>query len=182
MYSDITFNQLVQSFPSNPDSQATGYVFCSICSSGRMSCNATVFGGKTRLVAAHIHYVDGDNRNGHGPPVINFCGSNAAGFIRDGSPYLSACSAYVDGAATMLNMRGNLVNGGANTGYTAASRAMDIVSHPEKYYFNFHSVASWAYWKRQAVHQGMCRGPLELSRRRLRAAVQAAARGEPVPA
>ena len=88
MFSELSFNTLVQSFPHNPDSEAKAYVDCKLCSRSGMQCTANVFGGRTQLVASHIHLAsDGDGENGAGPPVINFCGDNGPGMIADGSPY-----------------------------------------------------------------------------------------------
>ena len=88
MFSELSFNTLVQSFPSNPDSEATAYVDCKLCSRSGMQCTANVLGGRTQLVASHIHLAsDGDGENGAGPPVINFCGDNGPGMIADGSSY-----------------------------------------------------------------------------------------------
>lgn len=164
LYSDVAFNTLRQSFPSNPDTQGTGFLNCRACNSGHISCNATVFGGRTRLIASHIHRAtDGDGVNGVGAPVFNFCGDNTAGLINDGVPYSATCSAYKNGLASMVGMEGSLVKV-SNAGMTAADRVRDLLAHPERYYFNFHSVASWAYWRTQPLQQGMCRGQLLLSR------------------
>lgn len=45
--------------------------------------------GKSMLIATHIHLAPGgtNGANGEGPPMINFCGSNKAGMINDGTPY-----------------------------------------------------------------------------------------------
>merc|ERR1712146_164903 len=128
-----------QTYPGNPDSMATGYTDCYLCTNGTMTCSATVFGGRTRLIASHIHIADnGDGATGSGAPVINFCGDNGDGFINDGTDYRSPCSAYDDGhSAYMPTMFGAFVDG-TNMGYTLASRIMDIGMNPHKYYFNFH--------------------------------------------
>lgn len=166
IFSDIAMNSLVQDYPGNPDSMATGYTDCYLCTNGTMTCSATVFGGRTRLIASHIHIADnGDGATGSGAPVINFCGDNGDGFINDGTDYRSPCSAYDDGhSAYMPTMFGAFVEG-TNMGYTLASRIMDIGMNPHKYYFNFHSIASWAYWKNHGNGSpvGMCRGVLALA-------------------
>merc|ERR1719330_1043902 len=58
VFGDLAYNPLRQSFPGNPDTDATAFVFCSFCDSGRMLCNAS----------------------GFGPPVVNFCGDDSPGF------------------------------------------------------------------------------------------------------
>eukprot|EP00420_Gonyaulax_spinifera_P039308 CAMPEP_0197876182 /NCGR_PEP_ID=MMETSP1439-20131203/5226_1 /TAXON_ID=66791 /ORGANISM="Gonyaulax spinifera, Strain CCMP409" /LENGTH=354 /DNA_ID=CAMNT_0043495455 /DNA_START=49 /DNA_END=1113 /DNA_ORIENTATION=- len=164
VFSDVAFNPLRQKFPDNPDSSASGFVFCRFCSSGRVSCNATVFGGRTRIIASHIHLAsNGDGSTGFGHPVFNMCGENSRGFINDGTPYASSCSGYQNGAAAMVDLEGTLVRGGVNEGMTAADRVRDILARPHRYYFNFHSVASWAYFRSTPKHEGMCRGALGLS-------------------
>merc|ERR1712187_1082631 len=101
-----------------------------------------VFSGKTRLIASHIHLADnGNGATGSGDPVINFCGDNEEGFINDGTKYLSSCQPFKDGSAYMPNMPGAFVES-TNKGMSLASRIMDIEQHPDKYYFNFHSLAS----------------------------------------
>jgi hypothetical protein len=165
LYSDVAFNVLRQSFPKSPDTKATGFVFCHACTSGHILCNATVFGGRTRLIASHIHLADdGDGANGIGHPVFNFCGDNRQGLINDGATYSSPCPAYKSQVATMSDMQSSFVPGGPNAGVTAADRVRDILARPERYYFNFHSVASWAFWRARPHPQGMCRGELAIKR------------------
>ncbi|CAE7835399.1 cbhC [Symbiodinium sp. CCMP2592] len=167
MFSELSFNTLVQSFPHNPDSEAKAYVDCKLCSRSGMQCTANVFGGRTQLVASHIHLAsDGDGENGSGPPVINFCGDNGPGMIADGSPYKSPCAHYKNRAAVM-SMTGNFADG-QNAGFTLGSRLKDIASNPSKYYFNFHSIASWTHWQVEGKGPvGMCRGVMQMSQRRL---------------
>merc|ERR1711920_459188 len=137
------------------------------CTSGHILCNATVFGGRTRLIASHIHLAsDDDGANGEGHPVFNFCGDGSRGLINDGAKYSGQCPAYRSNVATMLDMESSLVPGGPNVGITAMDRVRDILARPERYYFNFHSVASWAFWKPRKEHHGMCRGELALKRPR----------------
>ncbi|CAE7387304.1 cel6A [Symbiodinium natans] len=169
MFSELSFNTLVQSFPSNPDSEATAYVDCKLCSHSGMHCTANVLGGRTQLIASHIHLAsDGDGVNGSGPPVINFCGENGPGFIADGSKYKTPCAHYANRAALMSDMQGNFVDGEQNAAFTLGSRLKDIASNPSKYYFNFHSIASWTHWQIEGKGPvGMCRGVMQLSQRRL---------------
>eukprot|EP00438_Fugacium_kawagutii_P002395 Skav210780 [mRNA] locus=scaffold275:34365:35153:+ [translate_table: standard] len=167
MFSELSFNSLVQSFPNNPDSQATAYVDCKLCSQSGMNCVGNVHGGRTQLIASHIHLAsDGDGENGSRPPVINFCGSNDRGMILDGSPYKTPCAHYKNGEALMNDMQGDFIQGEQNAGFTLGSRLKDIASNPSKYYFNFHSIASWTHWQIEGKGPvGMCRGIMQLSRR-----------------
>merc|ERR1712048_620433 len=156
------FNSLVQNYPDNPDSQATAYADCHLCTDGMTTCEATVYRGRTQLIASHIHLAtDGDGMSGSGPPVINFCGDNRPGFIDDGTMYRSECSPYKDGQAYMASMQGALVTK-FNEGMTIADRVKDIAANPDHYYFNFHSVASWMYWQNHGGEPvGMCRGKMQ---------------------
>eukprot|EP00438_Fugacium_kawagutii_P008499 Skav210951 [mRNA] locus=scaffold713:309647:310462:+ [translate_table: standard] len=167
MFSELSFNSLVQSYPNNPDSQATAYVDCKLCSQSGMHCVANIHGGRTQLIASHIHLAsDGDGENGSGPPVINFCGSNDRGMILDGSPYKTPCAHYKNGEALMNDMQGDFIQGKQNAGFTLGSRLKDIASNPSKYYFNFHSIASWTHWQLEGKGPvGMCRGVMQMSRR-----------------
>ena len=141
MFSELSLNALVQSFPSNPDSEATAYVVCKYCSRSGMQCTDNVLGGRTQLVASHIHLAsDGDGENGAGPPVINFCGDNGPGMIADGSSYKSPC-AHFHNRAALMSMTGNFVDGAQNAGFTLASPLKGIAANPSKYYVNFHSIA-----------------------------------------
>jgi len=166
VFANMAYNNLVQGFPNNPDSHAYGYAFCTLCTNGTMSCDANVYGGRTKLIASHIHMAtDGDGKNGSGPPVLNFCGSNAAGLINDGTMYLEECPEYMNGAALIANMTGNFVTGN-NAGWTLAERVRDIGTRPQSYYLNFHSIASWTHWQLENKGPvGMCRGEMQLSRR-----------------
>jgi len=158
-------SNLAQHFSQNPDSQAHGYVECRLCTNGTMSCDANVHGGKTPLIASHIHVAtDGDGGSGSGPPVVNFCGSNIDGLINNGTVYLEACAQYMNGSALMTNMTGKVVQSAANAGFTLAERVFDIATNPGKYYFNFRSIASWTHWSlRRRGPTGMCRGQMQRS-------------------
>ena len=63
---------------------------CSPCkrySRSDMRCTANVFGGRTQVVAPHIHQAsDIDGEHGSGLPVINFCGNNRYGTFADCGP------------------------------------------------------------------------------------------------
>merc|ERR1712187_850823 len=75
--SNMAFNNLVQSFPNNPDSHAQGYATFKLCTNGTLIADtALVYGGQSPLIASHIHRAqNGDGENGSGPPVISFCGN-----------------------------------------------------------------------------------------------------------
>ena len=78
----------------------------------------------------------------------------------------SPCAHYKNRAAVM-SMTGNFVDG-QNAGFTLGSRLKDIASNPSKYYFNFHSIASWTHWQFEGKGPvGMCRGVMQMSQRRL---------------
>ena len=133
-----------------------------------MQCTANLLGGRTQLVASHIHLAsDGDGENGAGPPVINFCGDNDPGMIADGSSYKSPCAHYHNRAA-LMSMTGNFIDGAQYAGFMLGSRLKDIATNPSKHYFNFHSVASWTHWQIEGKGPvGMCRGVMQMSQRRL---------------
>merc|ERR1719476_461139 len=56
---------------------------------------------------------------------------------------------------------------GANEGASLSDRVRDFAANPGIYYFNFHSIASWAYWSAQNPSNpqpvGMCRGVMKAS-------------------
>lgn len=168
LYSKMTVNAL-QSYPENPDSRAYAFATCALCTAGNMTCTATVYGGKSQIIAAHIHLAtsddegkEADGTSMEGPPVINFCGKNTPGLILDGTPYQQECPAWdANGAAHMADMLGSLVMA-TNKGFTQESRVADIVQYPHRYYFNFHTLASWTHWSQTGAPHGICRGQLEL--------------------
>ena len=93
-----------------------------------MQCTANLLGGRTQLVASHIHLAsDGDGENGAGPPVINFCGDNDPGMIADGSSYKSPCAHYHNRAA-LMSMTGNFIDGAQYAGFMLGSRLKDIAT------------------------------------------------------
>merc|ERR1719210_2229543 len=162
-FSQLNVNPL-QVYHGNPDSQIFGFATCKLCTDGAMHCTSLTHSGKSELIAAHIHMVPAeegeDGATGEGPPVVNFCGKNGVGLIQDGTPYTQPCSQWdQNGAAHNSNMPGTLVPN-FNRGMTAAERVEDIAKRPHAYYFNFHSMASWAHW--YPVPHGICRGQLEL--------------------
>ena len=98
--------------------------------------------------------------NGNGPPVVNFCGSNKKGMINDGTPYEEECMPYMNGNSVNTNMKGVQVAGTTN-GESIYDLVTDIGTYPEKYYLNFHSLASWSHWLGHGGDpMGMCRGVL----------------------
>eukprot|EP00443_Scrippsiella_acuminata_P119791 CAMPEP_0115657170 /NCGR_PEP_ID=MMETSP0272-20121206/44544_1 /TAXON_ID=71861 /ORGANISM="Scrippsiella trochoidea, Strain CCMP3099" /LENGTH=376 /DNA_ID=CAMNT_0003095193 /DNA_START=61 /DNA_END=1187 /DNA_ORIENTATION=- len=158
-YSQMNTNPL-QKYPSNPDSEAFGFTTCMLCTDGASRCTSLLHGGRSDLIASHIHLAEGPDADGtrsEGPPVINFCGSNAQGLIQDGMDYSAPCVQWTDGAAHNKDMEGVLVPN-FNRGLTAAQRVEDIVKRPHMYYFNFHTLASWNHWYPKP--HGMSRGVL----------------------
>lgn len=58
------------------------------CTNGTMTCAASVYCGKTELIATHSHLAsNGNGTFGSGDPVINFCGSNGPGMLNDGTEH-----------------------------------------------------------------------------------------------
>ena len=94
---------------------------CKLCIRSGMQCTANVFGGRTQLVASHMHLAsDVHGENGSGLPVINFSGNNCPGMIADCSPYKPLCVHYKNRAA-VKSMIGNFIDG-QNVGFTLRSR------------------------------------------------------------
>merc|ERR1719471_1166589 len=92
------------------------------------------------------------------------------GMILDGTKYPEGCMPNKAGDSLNANMKGALVEGASNAGFTLAQRVQDIGENPGKYYFNFHSIASWTYWQLENKGPvGMCRGQVSSSSRRLAA-------------
>merc|ERR1712176_748658 len=168
LFSSMSFNNLMQSFPNNPDSHAQGFATFKLCTNGSLIADtALVYGGQTPLIASHIHMAsNGDGETGSGPPVISFCGSNTPGLINVAGPYPEPCAPYMGGSSNNANMMGYFIPG-ENEGTSLSQRVLDIAANPGKYYFNFHSIASWAYWSAQNPSNpqpvGMCRGVMKSS-------------------
>merc|ERR1719160_204232 len=162
----MAFNNLLQSFPNNPDSHAEGMATFKLCTNGTLIADtALVYGGQTPLIASHIHRANnGDGEKGSGPPVISFCGSNTPGLINAAGPYPTECAPYMGGSSNNAHMMGYFIPG-ENEGTSLSERVRNIATNPGKYYFNFHSVASWAYWSAVDASSpvGMCRGVMKLS-------------------
>jgi len=165
LFSSMAFNNLLQDFPANPDSHAEGVATFKLCTNGTLVADtALVYGGQTPLIASHIHSAtNGDGKNGSGPPVISFCGSNTPGLINAAGPYPEDCAPYMAGSSNNAGMMGYFIPG-ENQGTSLSERVRDIAANPGKYYFNFHSVSSWAYWSAATGSPvGMCRGVMQLS-------------------
>jgi hypothetical protein len=130
-----------------------------------MTCDALVFGGKSPIIASHIHVSDnGDGSIGDGAPVISFCGDNTDGLINLRPDYPQACSANKEGKSNNPGMKGVFLLSEANQGLSVADRVRDIGQNPGRYYMNFHSLASFTRFKSNGVSpKGMCRGPMHLS-------------------
>merc|ERR1712019_296519 len=165
VFSDMAYNSLLQYFPSNPDSHMMGYAQCTACTDGAIWCDAQVTNGLTPLIASHIHLAeDGDGEHGSGEPVISFCGDNSPGMITDAGPYQEPCAPWMDSRSQNKNMRPFFIEG-TNHGMTMAERVNDLIRYPSKYYFNFHSKASWLHWSMQdpPTPKGTCRGVMKAS-------------------
>merc|ERR1711972_976287 len=168
LFSSMAYNNLLQSFPNNPDSHAQGFATFKLCTNGTLIADtALVYGGQSPLIASHIHRAqNGDGENGSGPPVISFCGSNTPGLINAAGPYPEPCAPYMGGSSNNAHMMGYFIPG-ENEGTSLSERVRDIAANPGMYYFNFHSVASWAYWSAQNPSHpepvGMCRGVMKSS-------------------
>merc|ERR1712187_647396 len=160
LFSSMAYNNLLQSFPGNPDSHAQGFATFQLCTSGTLIADtALVYGGQTPLIASHIHLAtNGDGESGSGPPVISFCGSNTPGLINAAGPYPEACAPYTAGSSDNANMTGYFIPG-ENQGTSLSERVQDIAANPGKYYFNFRSVSSCAYCSSAPSGNpvGMCR-------------------------
>jgi len=153
----------LQQYKNNPDSEALGFATCQLCTDGRMNCSSLLHSGKSRLIASHIHMASGDDSNsgvsGEGPPVINFGGDNQKGMIDDQIQYPQVCQQWVNDAAENRDVPGVLVPH-FNRGVTAKERVEAIAATPGRYYFNFHTLASWTKWYPHP--QGIARGVLVL--------------------
>ena len=139
--------------------------FVGVPTNSTTTCNASVYGGKTELVASHIHLAsDGNGTSGSGDPVINFCGSNGGGMINDHTDYMNECAKYSStGNSLNPEMMGAKV-AGTTEGQSLAALVEDSGTNPGKYYLNFHSIASWSYWQMHGGKPvGMCRGAMQLS-------------------
>merc|ERR1712157_720683 len=113
LFSSMAFNNLLQSFPNNPDSHAEGMATFKLCTNGTLIADtALVYGGQTPLIASHIHRASNDDgENGSGPPVISFCGSNTPGLINAAGPYPESCAPYMGGSSNNANMMGYFIPG-----------------------------------------------------------------------
>lgn len=167
LFSQMSMNEL-QKYPSNPDSGASGYVDLVLCTNGTLKATALMFGGVSEVVAMHIHRCEGGTTPQTrmadlctGPPVVNFCGDNSVGLIADGAKYPEPCAPWSHaGSARTVDTSGTEVPS-ASSGSAVAQLVQDMASHPQLFYFNVHTLASYTNW--YPHHNGMCRGPLQLS-------------------
>lgn len=151
-----------QQYPGNPEPQIAGVVDLTLCTNGTMLGTLQVQGVHSEIIATHIHRCEGGSTPQtrtaalcSGPPVVNFCGDNAAGLIADGTEYAGACSGIrSDGTSSTMDMRGALVH----SAESLPELVRDIIAHADKYYFNVHTMASWNRWYPEP--KGACRGPL----------------------
>ena len=109
IFHELCFSTMFQSFRAYPDSDAKAYVNSKLCSCSDMRCTANVFGGRTQVVAPHIHQAsDIDGEPGSGLSVINFCGNNSYGMFADCGPCKLCsrsgmhCTANVFGGRTQV--------------------------------------------------------------------------------
>jgi len=167
LFSQVSLNEL-QKYPSNPDSAASGYADFMMCTNGTLKATAFMFGGVSDIIAMHIHRCEGGTTPQTktadlctGPPVVNFCGDNAAGLIADGAKYPEGCAPWGrSGSSRTADMSGVMVSGDGSSS-SVAQLVQDIVDNPKLYYFNVHTEASYMHW--YPHHNGMCRGPMQLS-------------------
>eukprot|EP00122_Pirum_gemmata_P010178 Pgem_evm1s9410 len=105
MFSDMETSSLTK-FYDNPDKNTKGYAEFKLCTNGTMTGMAYVYGGKTELIASHIHEIK-NFTDRSGPPVINFCGDNTQGLINDSFVmYMETCNEYMGGGSMNRNMTG----------------------------------------------------------------------------
>merc|ERR1712066_865448 len=132
IFSSMAYNNLLQSFPNNPDSHAAGMATFKLCTNGTLIADsALVYGGQTPLIASHIHRAqNGDGVNGSVPPVISFCGSNTPGLINAAGPYHEPCAPYMGGSSNNAHMTGYFIPG-ENEGTSLSERVRDITANPD---------------------------------------------------
>jgi hypothetical protein len=132
LYSAMEHNAL-QSYSGSPDRDAKGFTTCKLCTDGEIKCDALVYGGKSPLIASHIHRSStGDGSTGEGAPVLSFCGDNTNGLINLKTDYPRACSAYDSSKSNNPGMKGVFLLSDENKGLSVADRVRDIGQNPEK--------------------------------------------------
>lgn len=158
-------SNVLQFYLGSPDRDARGFTTCKLCTDGDMTCDALLYGGRSPIIASHIHTSETDDgRSSEGPPVISFCGDNTDGLINSRPAYPQACSAYKNGKSNNPGMKGVFLLSEANKDISMADRVRDIGQNPGRYYMNFHSLASFTRFKSKGVSpKGMCRGLMHLS-------------------
>jgi len=163
LVSDMKYNNLMQAYANSPDDLSRQWIYYfTLCTDGTLTADANVWGGRMDLIASHVHKCN-DGKTGEdcsGPPVINFCGSNDMGMITDAGHYIDECMPYnSNGNSVNTGMTGNMSDG---VEMSISDLVDDIGNYPDKYYMNFHSIASWSYWQSHGDGGpvGMCRGPM----------------------
>ena len=163
LVSDMKYNNLMQAYANSPDDLSRQWIYYfTLCTDGTLTADANVYGGRMDLIASHVHKCN-DGKTGEdcsGPPVINFCGSNDMGMITDAGHYIDECMPYnSNGNSVNTGMTGNMSDG---VEMSISDLVDDIGNYPDKYYMNFHSIASWSYWQSHGDGGpvGMCRGPM----------------------
>jgi len=91
-----------------------------------------------------------------GDAAVVFCGDNSPGLIYNAVPFPQTCQAGKEGP----EMFGALVSK-AKLHEHIEEEVSHIGEHPELYYFNVHSLSSYAQWYPHS--RGMVRGPLQLA-------------------
>jgi len=163
LVSDMKYNNLMQAYANSPDDLSRQWIYYfTLCTDGTLTADANVWGGRMDLIASHVHKCN-DGKTGEdcsGPPVINFCGSNDMGMITGAGHYVDECMPYnSNGNSVNTGMTGNMSDGVV---MSISDLVDDIGNYPDKYYMNFHSIASWSYWQSHGDGdpEGMCRGPM----------------------
>ena len=153
----------MQAYANSPDDLSRQWIYYfTLCTDGTLTADANVWGGRMDLIASHVHKCN-DGKTGEdcsGPPVINFCGSNDMGMITGAGHYVDECMPYnSNGNSVNTGMTGNMSDGVV---MSISDLVDDIGNYPDKYYMNFHSIASWSYWQSHGDGdpKGMCRGPM----------------------
>jgi len=165
MFSQLVSNE-VQQYPNNPEADVSGYADLTLCTNGTMRASVLMFGGVSPIIAMQVHRCRGGDTPQRrfaelcqGEAAVNFCGENAPGLLNNGALYPSACPRRrSDGYLRAADMEGVLVSK-AKQPHEVDAEIRHIGEHPDLYYFNVHSLASYTQW--YPGHKGMCRGPLQ---------------------
>lgn len=163
-FSSVLVMNQGQQYSGNAEADIHGFAEMTLCTNGIMKATLQVDGGHSEIIATHIHHCEsGDSHQTRtavfctGPPVVNFCGNNAASLIADGAKYSVACSGYNSTDTSITeDVQGTFI---PNWGILMTERVKDIFANPDMYYFNLHSLADFTHW--YPGHVGVCRGPLK---------------------